>query len=88
MEQRWNVGGNSEEACTTLGGLIGVGCSFSDRRVSRSVRWMVREITQQCEADHEISRGVRWMDCMITQQCEADREISCSVRQTARYHAV
>ena len=30
IEQRRNVGGNREEACTTLGGLICVGCSFSD----------------------------------------------------------
>ena len=54
MEQERNDGGNREEACNTLGGLICVECSFSDRSYtwnvfpSHGVRW------------HMISRGVRW----------------------------
>ena len=37
MEQERNDGGNREEACNTLGGLIGVECLFSDRRVTREM---------------------------------------------------
>ena len=84
MEQRRNVGGNREEAGTTLGGLVCVGCSFLmceavGQRDNPGV--MAARYNAVCDGC-EISRSVRWTEREIIWQCESDHEISRGVRQT------